>query len=333
MKANNINSLIKEYKNLERESHIHLDDTINKVTQEVAELVEAHTNWYINETYKESWDVLANLYSVSNELWIDINLDNNINTEKENNPIDLSILHWKWNSKIQALRWRYSREDINLEEAKSITNELVLEVLNYSDPESNIEEIIWKTLNKFKARVEDYKSNINVKDYITNCPNFPKPWIDFKDISPLLRSPEAFRKVCMELVNKCSNSDVIVWLDSRGFLFWPMVAEILQKPFVMVRKKWKLPWKTLSQDYWLEYWSDTIELQKGGIEKWKKVSVIDDLLATWGTAKAAINLIERSGWEVNNVSFIISLNEPWLINLESRKILSKHNINSIVNYY
>lgn len=100
----------------------------------------------------------------------------------------------------------------------------------------------------------------------------------------------------------------------------------------MIRKKWKLPWKTLSQDYWLEYWSDVIELQEGSILKWQKVSIIDDLLATGWTAKAAINLIEKSWWEVNNVSFVISLDQPELSNLESRKDLEKYNINSVVNY-
>ena len=136
----------------------------------------------------------------------------------------------------------------------------------------------------------------------------------------------------MELANKCSDSDVIVWLDSRGFLLGTMVAEYLWKPFVMVRKKWKLPWTVLSQGYWLEYWKDVVELQEWSIRKWEKVSVIDDLLATGLTIQAAIDLVERSWWEVNNVSFVISLDEPWLADLDSRKKLEEYNCNSIVSY-
>jgi len=143
----------------------------------------------------------------------------------------------------------------------------------------------------------------DIEDYIADYSDFPKPWILFKDISPIFKSPEAFRYVCMELAEKCKGSDVIVWLDSRGFLFWSLVAEHLNKPFVMVRKAWKLPWKTLSQDYGFEYWNDIVEIQEWAIEKWQKVSVIDDLLATGWTAKAAIDLIEKSGAKVDNVSF------------------------------
>jgi adenine phosphoribosyltransferase len=140
------------------------------------------------------------------------------------------------------------------------------------------------------------------------------------------------RYVCMELANKCKDSDVIVWLDSRGFLFGTMVAEYLWKPFVMIRKKWKLPWKVLSQDYWLEYGRDIVELQEWSVKKGQKVSLIDDLLATGWTIKAGIDLIEKSWWEVNNVSFVISLDDSWLAGLDSRKKLEEYNCNSIVSY-
>ena len=136
----------------------------------------------------------------------------------------------------------------------------------------------------------------------------------------------------MELANKCRDSDVIVWLDSRGFLFGTMVAEYLGKPFVMVRKKWKLPWKVFSQDYWLEYGKDVVELQEWSIRKGEKVSLIDDLLATGWTIKAGIDLVEKSWWEVNNVSFVISLDDSGLSRLDSRKELDKYNWNSIVSY-
>ena len=111
-----------------------------------------------------------------------------------------------------------------------------------------------------------------------------------------------------------------------------MVAEYLWKPFVMVRKKGKLPWNTVEQDYWLEYWNDVVELQNDSFEKWQKVSIIDDLLATGGTAKAAIDLIEKLWWKVDNVSFVVSLDDEELAGLDSRKELEGYNLNSVVSY-
>jgi len=330
MKNNNMNTLVKKYKKLEQKVHVSFDDVMNKVTQEVSELIEAHLAWDISEMYKEAWDVIVNIYSVAHELWFDINLDPK--NEDNKNPIELSILLWKWNSKVQWLRSRYSREDIRIWEVQDITATLVRMVLNYSDPLMDIEQIIEKNSEKFRSRVDQYISQLDVKEYIVDCPNFPKPGIDFKDISPILKSPEALRYICMELANKCRDSDVIVWLDSRGFLFGTMVAEYLGKPFVMVRKKWKLPWKVFSQDYWLEYGKDVVELQEWSIRKGEKVSFIDDLLATGWTIKAGIDLVEKSWWEVNNVSFVISLDDSGLSRLDSRKELDKYNWNSIVSY-
>lgn len=328
----NIDSLMQEYTGLEKKAHVWIDDIINKVTQEVAELIEASVLWDKSEMYKEAWDVLVNVYSVAEKLWLGLEFEDKRNWYNSNSVIDLTILHWKWNSKIQWLRSRYSREDISLCEAQNITGELVKEVLKYSNPDLDITQIIEKNIEKFRSRKNAYKMDLDIKDYISSVQNFPKNGIDFKDISPILKSPVAFRYVCMELANKCVDSDVIVGLDSRWFLFGTWVAEYLWKPFVMVRKKWKLPGKTIAQSYWLEYWFDVIELQEWAISEWQKVSVIDDLLATGWTAKAAIDLIEKSWWEVNNVSFVISLDEPELSNMESRKQLETYNINSVVSY-
>ena len=327
-----IDSLMKHYKKLEKFVHVWLDDVINKVTQEMAELMEANVEWDVSEMYKEAWDVLVNIYSVAEELWLDTNFDLNQNLENPKTMIELIILLWKWNTKIQWFRSRYSREDVSTLEVQCITSELVKEILNYSNPDLGIEQIIERNIEKFRNRIVDYKPDINIRDYITSYKDFPKPWIDFKDISPILKSPEAFRYVCLEIASKCSSSDVIVWLDARGFLFWTMIAEFLWKPFVMVRKKWKLPWKTMEQNYWLEYGTDVIELQDWSILKWQKVSVIDDLLATGWTTKATIDLVEKSQWEVNNVSFVISLDEKELSELPSRKKLENYSVNSVVSY-
>ena len=193
MKNNNMNTLVKKYKKLEQKVHVSFDDVMNKVTQEVSELIEAHLAWDISEMYKEAWDVIVNIYSVAHELWFDINLDPK--NEDNKNPIELSILLWKWNSKVQWLRSRYSREDIRIWEVQDITATLVRMVLNYSDPLMDIEQIIEKNSEKFRSRVDQYISKLDVKEYIVDCPNFPKPGIDFKDISPILKSPEALRYV------------------------------------------------------------------------------------------------------------------------------------------
>lgn len=329
----NLNPLLREYKKLEMLAHVWVDEIMHKVTQEVWELIEAHLSWDNDNTYWEASDVIVNILSVAEELWLEIWDFDRTNQKAENTELNtLSVLHWKWNQKVQWLRNRYSRENIWVDEATSVTKELVKEVLNYADPEIDLNQIVEKNTKKFRSRVWEYKPDIDIKDYIANYPGFPKKWINFKDISPILKSPEAFRYVCMELARFCSDSDVIVWLDSRWFLFWTWIAEYLWKPFVMVRKAWKLPWETTSQDYWLEYWNDVIQIQNWSIEAWQKVSIIDDLLATWWTAKAAIDLVEKLGWTVDNVSFVISLDEDWLNSLDSRKQLWNYKLNSVVSY-
>ena len=134
------------------------------------------------------------------------------------------------------------------------------------------------------------------------------------------------------MVEKCRGADVIVGLDVRGFLFWERVAELLGKPFVMIRKAGKLPWETFGIKYWLEYWKDEVELKKDLLKAWSKVALVDDLLATWWTMEAAIKLIENAWAEVDNIIFAMSLDEEWLCKMLARKILEKYNIDSILNY-
>lgn len=317
-----------EYKSIETYSHITLDDVLNKVTQEIWELIEASLDWNKEEMYKEAGDVIVNILSVCEELWIDIDTawkKTEINSDK------VAILLGKWNSKVQWLRNRYSREDVNIEEVQTITSDLVKAVLNYSDPNMDLSHIIKRNTSKFDNRKELYKPQINLLDYIESYEWFPKPWINFKDIWPMLKSKEALDFAVKEISAKCSDSDVIGWLDARGFIFWSLVAKELWKPFVMLRKKWKLPWVTKGVSYWLEYWKDNLEIQEWSIKKWQKVSLIDDLLATWWTIKAAIDLVEGLGWVINNLSFVISLDEKELAWQESRKQLNWYNINSLIS--
>jgi len=325
-----LNEQMSEYKAIETYSHVTLDDVLNKVTQEVGELIEASEEWNHEEMYKEAWDVIINILSVCEELWMDIyNIDS---PDNEANSTKLAILLWKWNSKIQAYRGRYSREDITFYDVQEITSDLVKTVLNYTDPSMDLGQIIKRNTNKFDSRKDLYKPQIDLWDYIESFEGFPKPWISFKDIWPILKSKEALDFAVKEMAMKCTDSDVIGWLDARGFIFWSLVAKELGKPFVMLRKKWKLPGKTKWVSYWLEYWKDNLEIQEWSIEKGQKVSLVDDLLATGWTIKAAIDLVESLGWVINNLSFVISLDENELASLESRKKLYWYKIDTLVSY-
>ena len=330
METTELETLMKDYKNLEKQSHIVIDDVLNKINQETSELLEAYQNNDTDEMNGEACDVIINVLSVAVDLWIDIECFDKQTNTREINPLSLAIEQGLWNQKIQSLRWRYSRENITLQEAQNITISLIMNVLDYT--ELNLSEVIQKNTHKFRSRQWRYTNDIDLKDSIWEYKDFPKKGINFKDISPILDSPDLLRYTCMELAKHCSNSDVIVWLDSRGFLFWPMVAQYLWKPFVMARKAGKIPWETTRRAYGLEYGKDILEMQNDSIKPGEKVSIIDDLLATWGTVGAAIDLIEGYGGEVNNISFVISLDENELIDMDSRKQLFKYPVNSVVSY-
>ena len=143
--------------------------------------------------------------------------------------------------------------------------------------------------------------------FIHTIHDFPKPWVSFKDIWPLLASPSAFSFVVSALAKECTDADIIVWLDARGFVFGAAVALQMQKPFVMIRKKWKLPWLVIEQSYDLEYGSNTLTIQTKPFPAWSKVAIIDDVLATWWTALAACQLIEKSWWIVQWCHFVMTI--------------------------
>lgn len=185
---------------------------------------------------------------------------------------------------------------------------------------------------KFISRAWLYYENIDLKDYIRSVPNFPKEWIDFKDISPLLENRNAMKNMVFEMAEQCKWADVIAGLDARWFLFGEAIASLLEKPFVMIRKAWKLPWETVWIKYGLEYWNDEIEIQVWAIKEGQKVALVDDLLATWGTMKATTNLIEKVGGEVEKIVFAISLDEDVLIEMPERKKLWEYDVESILKY-
>jgi adenine phosphoribosyltransferase len=168
---------------------------------------------------------------------------------------------------------------------------------------------------------------MNLNNYIRDIEDFPIKWIIFKDITPLLQNAEAFNFSINLLAEKIKDVDVIVGLDARWFLFAWALAYKLNKPMSMVRKSWKLPYKTISIDYDLEYWKNTLELHIDAIKSGQTVAIIDDLLATWWTAKASCELIEKLGWKVQSINFIVELWFLW-----GRSLLKDYTINTLCSY-
>jgi len=317
------------YKLFEKWAHIGLDDVINKVSQEVIELRQAIDSSSEDEIFSEAGDVLVNIASVALELWCDMNDVLSLELWEEK---DLYGILWAWNEKVQALRGRYSRRQWSLWEVESITKDFISTLLNYTNPETSLHKTLQINLHKLVQRKDMYKPDINVKDYIAQYPDFPKPGISFKDISPILANPDALRFVCHEMAEKCRGADKIVALDARGFIFAPMISEILQIPWIMARKPGKLPGECESISYDLEYGSNTIEIQKWAIEEWEKVAVVDDLLATGGTAMAAIKLVEKLWGEMHHAAFVIWLDEEFLLGKQERKDLQKYSHSAVVSY-
>ena len=150
---------------------------------------------------------------------------------------------------------------------------------------------------------------MNLKDFIRSIPDYPKKGILFRDITTLIKNEKAFIETINLIVEKSKKIefDKIAAIESRGFVFASAVSYILRKPFIMLRKKNKLPSQVHSVDFELEYGSATIEVHKDSIEKNDKVLIIDDLIATGGTAEAAAKLIEISGGAVACFIFVINL--------------------------
>ena len=161
---------------------------------------------------------------------------------------------------------------------------------------------------------------MDLKKYIRSIPDYPKKGILFIDITTLIKNPEAFKFTNDKIIEiaKKFEFDKVAAIESRGFVFASTVSYILNKPFILLRKKDKLPSETHSVDFKLEYGEATIEVHKDSIEKNEKILVIDDLIATGGTAEAAAKLIEISGGKVAAFIFVINL-----FDLPGEKLLKK----------
>lgn len=149
----------------------------------------------------------------------------------------------------------------------------------------------------------------NLKAFIRDIPDFPQPGIDFKDITPILKEPALCQEIVRQFAEKFKDTpiDAVAGIESRGFLFGMMLANHLNVPFIPIRKQGKLPYKTISESYKLEYGQATIEIHEDAFEPGTNVLIHDDLLATGGTVVATSKLIEKLGGVVTGFSFIISL--------------------------
>ena len=150
---------------------------------------------------------------------------------------------------------------------------------------------------------------MNLKNFIRSIPDYPKKGILFRDITTLIKDEKAFAETINQIVEKSKkfNFNKIAAIESRGFVFASTVSYLLKKPFILLRKKNKLPADVHSVDFELEYGKATIEVHKDSIQKNEKILIIDDLIATGGTAEAAAKLIEISGGNVAGFVFVINL--------------------------
>ncbi len=157
--------------------------------------------------------------------------------------------------------------------------------------------------------------------------DFPKPGIVFKDITPVLRDPALFQEIVDLIADRWAGQhiDQVAAIDARGFILGGAIAYKLGAGFIPIRKKGKLPWTTLQEEYSLEYGSNAVEMHADGVRAGEKVLLVDDLLATGGTARAGANLIERCGGKLAGIEFLIEL-----CFLHGREQLNGYQVNTLV---
>ena len=169
-----------------------------------------------------------------------------------------------------------------------------------------------------------------LEEYIRTIPDYPEPGVMFRDVTSVLQDADGLHLAIDEIQKKVGNPDdvdVIIGTESRGFIFGMPIAYNLHKPFVLVRKKGKLPCETISRTYDLEYGTATIEMHKDSIKPGQRVVIIDDLIATGGTIEAAIKMVEELGGKVVRTVFLIEL-----AGLKGRERLAGYDVESVLCY-
>ena len=205
---------------------------------------------------------------------------------------------------------------------KPVTWEEILKI--FFKNSEKVKKLIIETINKISSDDEEF-----IKGKIRTIPHFPKQGVMFRDITTLLKDNEGFQRVMQVLEKRYKHRkiDIIAGIESRGFIVGSILANKLGVGFIPIRKQGKLPGETEKQEYELEYGTDAIEIHKDAIQQGQKVLLIDDLIATGGTAKAAASLIEKLGGIVEEIAFVIELED-----LKGREKLNKWEVYSVVKF-
>lgn len=212
---------------------------------------------------------------------------------------------------------------------KPVTFEIVKQIMKENS--DKVKLLILNAIPKITQIKKEEQDKEFIKSKIRTIPHFPKPGIMFRDITTLFKEPEALKKTIEILHSQYKNKkiDIVAGIESRGFIIGGILAEKLNCGFVPIRKKGKLPAETFKQEYQLEYGTDSIEIHKDAIKPGQKVLLIDDLIATSGTARAACQLIERLGGNIIECAFIVELEDLG----GRRKLEDKgHKVFSIIQY-
>ncbi len=170
---------------------------------------------------------------------------------------------------------------------------------------------------------------MDIKEKIRTVPNWPIEGVMFRDITTLLQEPDVFRQTCDLFYERYKDMkiDKIVGIDARGFIFGSVLAYKMDVGFVPVRKKGKLPYKTISASYSLEYGEDVIEMHDDAIQKGEKVLIVDDLIATGGTIAAAAELVETLGGDIVECAFVVDLPD-----LKGKEKISQHKVFALTEF-
>ena len=169
---------------------------------------------------------------------------------------------------------------------------------------------------------------MNLKESVRSIPGYPKEGVIFRDVTTLLKDGKLFKEAIDKIAEKIDyDFDKVIGIEARGFIIGAPLAYKFEKGFIPVRKPGKLPSKKISMEYDLEYGTDSIEMHIDGINKWEKIIIVDDLLATGGTSRAAIKLVESLGGIVQSLLFLVELDD-----LKGRDILKGYKIDSILHF-
>jgi adenine phosphoribosyltransferase len=187
-----------------------------------------------------------------------------------------------------------------------------------------------KPTTSLSAEGDDYQKRREfIKSKVRSIPNWPIEGVIFRDITTLLQDPRAHRQVCAIFHDRYADKQIekIVGIDARGFLFGSVLAYKLDIGFVPIRKKGKLPYKTISESYTLEYGEETVEIHEDALIKGERVVIVDDLMATGGTIAAAVNLVEKLGGDIFECAFVVELPD-----LNGKAKLNGQDVFSIVEF-